>query len=187
MDYGLVEFALSSVTEDRSFLFNIEAQTFINAGVNLFNVIILAAVLAYLLYRPIRNVLHKRTERIQGELKQAEEDMLRAAELKLQYEQKMEEVQRERDEILSEARKLASEAGQRLLAESKKEAEAIRTRASANIEMEWERAESEMRTAVIEISAAMAEKFVTLAINKETHDRLFNETMADLEGMSWRD
>ena len=53
--------------------------------------------------------------------------------------------------------------------------------------MEWERAESEMRTAIIDVSAMMAEKFVTLAINKETHDKLFNETMADLEGMSWRD
>jgi F-type H+-transporting ATPase subunit b len=143
--------------------------------------------MAYLLYRPVREVLRKRTERIQGQLAQAEDDMLKATELKQLYESKLDDVQLERDEILSEARKLASETSQRLIAEARKEADAIRARATANVEMEWERAESEMRTAIIDVSAMMAEKFVTLAINKETHDKLFNETMADLEGMSWRD
>jgi len=74
-----------------------------------------------------------------------------------------------------------------LIKEAKKEAEALRERATANVELEWERAESEMRTAIIEVSAVMAEKFVTLAINQQTHDRLFSETMSDLEGMTWRD
>jgi len=53
--------------------------------------------------------------------------------------------------------------------------------------MEWERAENDMRTAIIDVSAVMAEKFVSLAINKETHDRLFEETISDLEGMTWGD
>jgi F0F1-type ATP synthase membrane subunit b/b' len=53
--------------------------------------------------------------------------------------------------------------------------------------MEWERAENEMRNAIIEISSVMAEKFVALAISKENHDSLFAEAMADLEGMTWRD
>ena len=175
------------MADDRSFLFDISAQTFINAGANLLNVGVLAAVLAYLLYKPVRNVLRKRTERIQGQLMQAEQEMARAIELRKQYEQKMEEVDREREEILGETRKQAAENSRRLLADAKAEADAVRERASQNIETEWERAEVGMRTAIIEVSAAMAEKFVTLAINKETHDRLFTETMSDLEGMKWRD
>jgi len=182
LDFGLV---LSSLPPGR--LFNIDQQTFIAIVANLVNLGILAFVFSKLLYKPVRNIMHKRTERIQGQIAQAEEDIAKATELKLQYEKKIEEVQRERDEILGEARKLAAEASQRLIAEAKKEAEAVRTRATANVEMEWERAEADMRTAIIDISALMAEKFVSLAINKETHDRLFDETMADLEGMSWRD
>ena len=182
LDFGLV---LSSVPDGRPF--GMDMDTVISAGVNLFNVLLLAAVLAFMLYRPVRDILRKRTEKIQGQLTQAEDDMAKAAELRLQYEQKIEEIQREREDILGEARKLAAETSRRLITEAKKEADALRERATANVEMEWDRAESEMRTAIIEVSAVMAEKFVTLAINKETHDRLFAETMSGLEGMTWRD
>jgi len=182
LDFGLV---LSSLPDGRPF--GMDMDTVISAGVNLVNVGILAAVLAILLYRPVRDSLHKRTERIQGQLSQAEEDMAKAAELRLQYEQKLEEVLREREEILGQARKSASETSRRLIAEAKKEADTIRERAATNVAMEWERAENDMRTAIIDVSAVMAEKFVSLAINKETHDRLFEETISDLEGMTWGD
>ena len=167
-------------------LFGIDQQTFVAVLANLINLGILGLVMAFLLYKPVRNILRKRTERIQGQLAQAEDEMEKAKELKLQYERKIADVARERDDILSEARKLAADASQRLVAEARKEAEAIKSRASVNVEMEWERAESEMRTAIIDVSALMAEKFVALAINKETHDKLFEDTMADLEGMKWR-
>ena len=182
LDFGLV---LSSLPDGRPF--GMDMDTVISAGANLINVIVLAAALAFLLYRPVRDVLQKRTERIQGQLSQAEDDMAKAEELRLQYEQKIEEVHREREDILAEARKLATESGRRMIAEAKKEADALRERATANVALEWERAEAEMRTAIIEISAVMAEKFVKLAINKETHDKLFAETLAGLEDMTWRD
>jgi len=167
--------------------FGMDMTTVINAGVSLFNVAILAAALAFLLYRPVRNILHKRTEKIQKQLQLAEEEMTRAMEMRQEYEQKLEEVERERDEILSEARKQATETSRRLLSDAKAEADAVKERAAQNVEMEWERAESEMRTAIIDVSAVMAEKFVKLAINKQTHDSLFEEAVSDLEAMSWKD
>ena len=181
MDLGLI---LASVPEGR--MFALDMQTFTQVGAQLINLAILAFVMAKLLYRPVRKALQKRTDRIQGQLAQAAEEMEKATEMKLLYEQKIAEVQRERDDILSEARRLASDTSQRLVADAKKEADAVRSRAAVNVEMEWERAESEMRTAVIEVSALMAEKFVKLAIDKETHNRLFEETMADLEEIKWR-
>ena len=168
-------------------LFDIDMITVISAGANLVNVAVLAAVLAYLLYKPVRNILHKRTEKIQGQLATAEGEMTRAMELKRHYEQKLEDIDREREEILVEARKQASETGRRLVAEAKVEADSIRERAAANVEMEWERAETQMRTAIIDVSSAMAEKFVSVAISKETHADMFAEAMSDLEGMTWRD
>ena len=168
-------------------MFGLDGQTFIQIVANLINLVILAAALAYLLYKPVRNVLRKRTERIQGQLMQADEEMSRAMELRREYEQKIEDIERERDDILGEARKQASETGRRLIADAKAEAEVVKERAASSVAMEWERAEDEMRTAIIEVSAAMAEKFVSLAINKDTHDRLFAETISDLEGMTWRD
>ena len=167
-------------------LFGLDGHTVMLIVSNLINVTILAIVLAKLLYKPVRDILHKRSERIRVQLEQAESDKANAADLKRQYEQKLEEARRECDEIIDEARKLAEDTSQRIISEAKKEAEAVRARAAENVEMEWERAQETMRLAIIDVSATMSEKFVTLAVNKDTHDRLFDETMAELEGMTWK-
>jgi len=168
-------------------LFDIDMITLTSAGANLVNVAVLAAVLAWLLYRPVRNVLNKRTEKIRDQLTHAEEEFTKASELRRQYEQKIEEINRERDDILGEARKLAAETSQRIVSDARTEASVLKERTAANVAQEWERAQLEMRTTIIDLSAVMAEKFVTLAINKETHDRLFAEAISDMEGMTWRD
>lgn len=178
------EILLASVPAGR--LFGLDAQTFIQVGAQLFNFLVLAFALSKLLYKPVGNFMRKRTDRIQGQLKTAEEELGKATELRVLYEQKLEEVARERDVILTDARRIAGETSQRLIADAKKDADAVRDRATANVELEWERAQSDMRLAIVEVSALMAEKFVTLAINKETHDKLFDETMESLEGMTWR-
>jgi len=188
LDFGFLLSSAAVIAEiPDGRVFGIDQQTLIQIIANVINVAVLAAFLAYLLYRPVRTILQKRTSKIQGQLTMAEEELEKATELRHKYEQRMEEVEREREEILGEARKVAADSSRRLLAEAKKEADTIRERAAANVEMEWERAENDMRTAIIDVSAVMAEKFVSLAINKETHDRLFNETISDLEGMTWRD
>ncbi|MDR2572002.1 MAG: ATP synthase F0 subunit B [Oscillospiraceae bacterium] len=187
MDFGFLLPMAASVAElPPGRVFNIDQQTLIQIIANIINVAALACILAYLLYRPVRDILNKRTSRIQGQLTQAEEELAKAMELKSKYEQKLDDIEREREDILSEARKVAADSGRRLVAEAKKEADTIKDRAAANVEMEWERAENDMRTAIIDVSAVMAEKFVSLAINKETHDKLFEETLSDLEGMAWR-
>ena len=168
-------------------MFGIDQQTFIAAAINLLNVGILAFVLSKILYKPIQKALKRRTDRIQDQMANADREMADATELKLLYEHKMEEIEHERDEILAEARRTATDISRRLVSEAKKEAETIKERAASSVELEWQRAQTEMRTAIIDVSAVMAEKFVSLAINKDTHDKLFDETMADLEGMTWRD
>lgn len=168
------------------FLFELNADTLSAIGLNLFNIGVLALVLAFVLYKPIRKALQNRTERIQGELEHAAKEMTDAKEMKLLYEQKIQEIDREREEILAEARKLATDAGRRIVAEAKHDADNIRERANASVDAEWQRTQNEMRTAIIDVSAVMAEKFVKLAINKETHDRVFDETMSELEDMTWK-
>jgi len=188
LDFGFLLTAAATVAElPPGRVFDIDSQTLIQIVANIVNVAVLAAVLAFLLYRPVRNVLNKRSAKIQGQLLQAEEELEKATDLRHKYEQKMEEIEREREDILGEARKVAADSSRRMLADAKKEADTIRERAAANVEIEWERAENDMRTAIIDVSSVIAEKFVTLAINKETHDKLFEESISNLEGMKWRD
>jgi len=167
--------------------FGIDSDLIGRMVANFVNVAILAAVLAFLLYRPVRDILRKRTERIQRQLASADEEMTRALELRQEYERKIDEINDERDNILNDARRQAADNSRRLISDAKVEAEALKERASQSVEMEWDRAQEQMRTAIIDVSSAMAGKFVSLAINQETHDNLLNEAMSDLEGMTWRD
>ena len=158
-----------------------DAQTFLQVAANFINFAILAFIMAVLLYRPVRSILNKRNERIQGQLAQAEDDMAKATELRVLYEQKIKDISSERDEVLSEARRQAAERSRKLVSDAKAEADAIRERAAADVKSEWERAKPDVKAAIIEVTAVMAEKFVTLSLSKENYDRMFTETIADLE------
>ena len=174
----------AAVPEGR--LFGLDQQTLVQFGINLFNVILLAIILAKLLYNPFRNMLHKRTERIRGQIEHAAGEMAKANEIKLEYEQKCEEIEREQEVILENARRIATETGRMIITEAKREADAIKARATANIELERERAREEMRLAIIDISKAMAEMYLRRAIDDGDHDRFFAEAMTELEDASWR-
>jgi F-type H+-transporting ATPase subunit b len=172
--------------EDKSRLFGLDGQTLIQIGMNLFNVGLLAFILTKLLYKPVRGFMAKRSEKIKSQLDHAMDESAKATELRLQYEQKLLDIDKSRDEILDEARKQAVENGRVILAEAKAEADALKARAHATVEMEWERAQEEMRLAILNVSAAMAGKMVVASMSKEAHEKLFDETMTELEGTSWR-
>ena len=173
------------LTSENGYLFRLDMDAIIVAAAMFINLVVLAFIMSKLLYKPVRNFMQKRSERINSQLTQAANDANEAAELKLWYEEKMRAAQRERDDILEEARKKAAETGRQLLADAKREADLIRERAQENVAMEWERAQTAMRVAIIEVSAAMTEKIVSNAINRDTHDGLFAEAMAELEGTTW--
>ena len=121
MDFGFLLSSAAVIAEiPDGRVFGIDQQTLIQIIANVINVAVLAAFLAFLLYRPVRTILQKRTSKIQGQLIQAEEELEKATELRHKYEQKMEDVEREREEILGEARKVAADSSRRLLAEAKK-------------------------------------------------------------------
>jgi len=174
----------SAVPEGR--LFGLDQQTLLQFGINLFNIALLAVILAKLLYRPVRGILKKRADRISGQIEQAAIEMARASELKLEYEQKLKDIEREQDIILEQARRIATDSGRMIISEARRESEAIKARATANIEMERERVQEEMRLAIIDVSRAMAEMYLDRELDINDHERYFAEAMAELEGTSWR-
>jgi F-type H+-transporting ATPase subunit b len=164
----------------------LNSQTLILVASHLVNVGLLAFILTKLLYKPVRKFMAARSERIAGQLSHAAEETAKAAELKILYEQKLREIEAERDVILDTARKQAVDSSRQLLAEAKEEADAVRAKAQANVAMEWESAQAEMKRAIIEVSAAMTAKFIAQAMDDDTRDKLFAETVKELGDLSWR-
>jgi F-type H+-transporting ATPase subunit b len=167
-------------------VFGLDTNTLIWIVSHIINVGLLAFILSKILYKPVRNFMAKRSERISSEIQRAASELAKADELKASYEQKLGAVDAERDAILAEAKAVADKASHQLIEEAKAEAAAIRAKANANVALEWERAQAEMKGAIIEVAAAMSAKFIKKALDAETGGRLFDETMAELGDMSWR-
>jgi len=162
-------------------LFSLDAQTFIDAGMNMFNFILVAAFLTWLLYKPVKKVLAARAERIENDLASAAANNLSAQELKAEYEQKVSEIEKERVSILDDARKQANEKRHQILDEAKADAQDIKARASKDIAMETAQMKSAVVNAIVDISTDMAARLISTSIDKSAHDKLFTEAMEELE------
>lgn len=177
------QFTLLAIEPGR--MFGLDMVQVTSTAIMLFNVAVLAFVLSILLYNPVRNFMSNRSEKIRGIIEDTLSESESAKALKLEYEGKLREVNALGEQIIDEARKQAAEKARQIIAEAKSEADSLRTRASIDIEMERERVREEMKQAIIEISAAMTEKLVAVSIDRDAHERLFAQTMAELEGASW--
>jgi len=174
---------LAAVPEGR--VFAIDTQALISTGIVLINACILAFALTKILYKPVRNFMRKRTERFAAQFDKAEEETANAGRMKAEYEEKLKDIERERIDVLDEARKVAAEERTKMLEEARREITALKDRAASGIETERERMKDEMSVYILEASLAIAGKFVSHSMDKETQDSLFRQTIAELEETEW--
>ncbi|MCL2386099.1 MAG: F0F1 ATP synthase subunit B [Defluviitaleaceae bacterium] len=174
-------FVLNSAIPDTRPLIDMDLQMFLDMVPNLVNFILIAVVMTYLLYKPVRKILQARADRVEGEMKDAALSKATAEELKAQYEQKVKEIETERATILDEARKLASEKRSQILDEAKAEAQDVKDRASRDVAFELEQTKGAVHQAIIDISTDMAAKLISATIDKDAHEKLFSEALAELE------
>lgn len=167
-------------------IFTLELQTFLQMIPNFFSFILLAFVFKRFLYRPVKNILKERAARVEADMINAQADRATAAELKAVYEQKVYDIEQERNEILENARKEAMERVSKILGDAKEDASITRDRARRDIVAEQERVKEEMHRAIIDISTDMAAKLVAATISQSDHDRLFAKAMEELESTTFK-
>ena len=167
-------------------VFGLDTQTLIDIGIQLFNGILLAVILGFVLYNPVKEFMQKRTDRIQEKLDDSDATMLTATNLIEEYEAKIEDINQERLVILEEARVKADEESELIRQEAREEAEETKRRLQESMRAEKERMQDESRIYIIEMASLMAEKHVAQTINDEDQDRLFEDALADLEDSKWQ-
>jgi len=166
-------------------VFGLDSQTVLQVGINLFHVFVLAAILTFILYRPVRDLMRKRTEKIEGQLSDAAQSLESANSMKEEYEQKLAEIEVERVQILEAAHKQADDSSKRMIDSAKQEAKAVVERAEKDARSEMERLKDEVRLHIIEVSTLMAGKFVSGSIDENSQNKLFDEALTELERVTW--
>lgn len=140
-------------------------------------------VLGKFAWGPLLSTLQERESFIRDSLEKAKEDR-EAAEARLhEYEEKLHEARAEAHEIVREGRRDADEVRRRVEAETKEEADKILARAKREIEIAKQTAVKELYTVSATLATKAASKIVRQELSPADHERLIEESIAELERM----
>ena len=130
-------------------------------------------------YKPIRNILDERAERIKKSLEQAEA-------IKKEYENAQVEVQkrigqaREQGEaLITQAREMGERMKEEARKEARGEAEAIVNKTRKDLEREQERMVDALRREFADIAVLAAEKVIQESLDARKHSRIIEEALRE--------
>lgn len=172
--------------EEMTRLFDLDAQLLQDVIIMAIAIFFLFMVLSKMLFNPVRKMLEDRRMKIAGDIDTAEADKKDAAALKADYEAKLKDIDKEAEQILSEARKKAQKNAANIESEAKEEAARIIARANEEAELSKKRAMDEVKQEMITVASMMAAKVVAANIDAAVQDTLVEETLKEMGDSTWQ-
>ena len=172
--------------EEMTRLFNLDFQLLHDVVLMAIAVFFLFMMMSKLLFNPVRKMLADRREKIAGELSDAANDKKDAAALKADYEARLKNIDKEAEQILSEARQKAQKNAARIESEAKEEAARIIQRANAEAELSKKRALDDVKQLMITVASMMAAKVVAANIDASVQYALVEETLNEMGDSTWQ-
>lgn len=178
--------AVDAADESYSRIFGLDLQLLVDAAITAIAVFILFLFLSKLLFNPVRTLLEKRQEKVVADLEDARKAKNESVRIKEEYEDKLKNVNKEAEGILSETRKKALLQEKEIVEEAKEEAHRIRVRADKEIALEKNKVKDEVKQEMITIASAMAGKIVQTSISAQQQDSLIEETLKEMGDSTWQ-
>ena len=180
---GVIQVALSSGLGD--YIFGLDPQLLVDSAITILAMFFVFLLLSYLLFNPARNLMEKRQEGIREQMETAAREKQDAIQFKAEYDEKIKNVQKETDEILSEARKKALKKESVMLEEAREEAAQIVARANREVELEKSKVKDEMKQEIINVATAMAGKIVASSLDESKQSQLLADTLKEMGDETW--
>ena len=146
--------------------------TFIAQICNLFIQILL---IKKFLFKPIRNIIAKRKELADAEIKDATKAKEEAEAVKAEYEQNMKEAKDKASEILTSAQKTANAQSEEIIKNAEEQAVQIKAKAEKDITLEKRKAVNEIKDEIGGMAMEIAGKVIEREISAEDHEKLIDE------------
>ena len=131
-------------------------------------------------------MLEDRQAKIASDIDTAIADKEDAAKLKAEYEAKLKDIDKEAEQILSEARRKALKNEAKIIDDAKQEAASIMRRANEEAELSKKRAMDEVKQEMVAIASMMAAKVVAANIDTTIQDKLVEETLKEMGESTWQ-
>ena len=167
-------------------LFNLDPQLLHDAVLLAIAVFVMFLFLSYMLFNPAREMLKKRQDKVKNDIDSAEKSREDAAKLKEEYENRLREIHKEEDAILSAARQKALENETKIIDQAKAEAANINERANHQAELEMKKAQDEIKKEIITVASMVAGKAVSEKLDIEIQDSLIDDTLKEIGEKTWQ-
>lgn len=145
----------------------------------LINFFLLLVVLRIFLYRPILDLLDRRSQRIREGLEAAEQSKEQAAEAEQEVSRQLDEARRQGQALVAQAQETANRIQEEARGQARREAEALLERARSEIQLERDQAISELRKEFADLTVRAAEKVINQSLDRRAHRRLIDEVLAE--------
>lgn len=145
------------------------------------NLLILFLLLKHFLFKPITKMMESRTAEIESNLKDAEDQKQKAAELTAQYEEKLQGAHAEAAQIVSEAKQRGQKEYDAILKSAAQDAQKEQERSRADLEREREEMLRGVQENVTELVLLTASKLSQKELDQESDRKLVDAFLAEGE------
>ena len=145
------------------------------------NLLILFLLLKHFLFKPITQMMESRTAEIENNLKDAEDQKQKAAELTAQYEEKLQGAHAEAAQIVSEAKQRGQKEYDAILKSAAQDAQKEQERSRADLEREREEMLRGVQENVTELVLLTASKLSQKELDQESDRKLVDAFLAEGE------
>jgi F-type H+-transporting ATPase subunit b len=146
---------------------------------NIVNFTVLLIVLRLVAWGPVMKMLDERREKIEASLSTAEQVKVQAAESERQVQEALESARREGQALIAQSQEIATRIQADARTQAQADSEAMLTRARSEIALERDQAIAELRGELADLTISAAEKVINQSLDKNAHQRLINEALAE--------
>jgi len=143
------------------------------------NFLILFGLLTLVLYRPVLKMLDERQAKIKESIEQAERIKEQTAHSEEEIKAHLETAKKEGQAVIVQTTQIGERLKEEAKEKARQEAEAIVSKAQAEIRQERDKIVDELRKEFVDIAILAAEKVTRETLDKEKHRKLIDEVLKE--------
>ena len=156
-------------------MLNFDATFWSNFGFTIFNLLLLYFILKKLLFKPVTNFMDNRNNKIQEAIDSSNAMKEEIENMKAEYDEKLKNAGNEGKKIIAEYRVIADKEYNSAINTAKMDAQKIIEDARREIEIEKERAITDLKKEVGDLVVTASEKVIKKNMDNETNRKLISE------------
>lgn len=140
---------------------------------------ILLFLLIFFGYKPIRNMLDQRANKVREGLEQAEAAKQEYEHAQVEAQKQIEEARKQGEALVAQARQIGDRLKEEAKVEARKEAQAIVDRTRVELDRERDKIIDDLRREFVETAILAAERVIKETLDREKHRRLIEEALEE--------